>query len=341
MIRINDDDIGNISIRIFDTDFGYYSKFPVFITNFIELSLDRENINRDIIEQLFELKASNIIEERFTTWNLSIPYTLKDKNPLTSSIFNYLLIEREMNNTITFSLSTLSIDDISFKKWNLKWSALKTMKKLYNELKKDNIYQLEEYYFDGELESFYIVFHSDENAIIKETIKKVQKYISKVCDKILEDFNSLYWEIEFEKNEEVFSKRFILPLLRRMKFTDVHYNHGRREYGKDFTFSEINKFGQVINHAIQVKKGDVSGRANSQIDELIAQIEDAFTMPYYPINSKEPKYITSFFIVISRYFTENAKEKIMHKVDSKLGRLIGAVYFYDKEKMLELAEKYK
>jgi hypothetical protein len=83
----------------------------------------------------------------------------------------------------------------------------------------------------------------------------------------------------------------------------------------------------------------VYGDVNSQINEIIGQIEDAFTMPFYLTNSKEPKYISSFIVAISGEFTDNAKEKILYKIQNKIGRLMGSVYFLDREKLMELRMK--
>ena len=45
-----------------------------------------------------------------------------------------------------------------------------------------------------------------------------------------------------------------------MGFIDVKYNHSKGEFGKDVTFSEINKFGVRRNYGVQVKAGDLSGK---------------------------------------------------------------------------------
>jgi hypothetical protein len=73
-----------------------------------------------------------------------------------------------------------------------------------------------------------------------------------------------------------------------MGFLAVRYTHGVREYGKDFTFSELTPFGVMRHYGLQAKAGDVSGGVNSAIDELIGQANDAFTMSYYEIASTEP-----------------------------------------------------
>jgi len=122
-----------------------------------------------------------------------------------------------------------------------------------------------------------------------------------------------------------------------MGFVFVRYAAGRKEYGKDFTFSELTPFGDYRHYGLQAKAGDVSGSVNSAIDELIGQIADAFAMPYYEIGSKDPRFISTFIIAISGKFTENAREKIVEKTPKGL---IGSVYFLDQERIAELVERY-
>lgn len=147
----------------------------------------------------------------------------------------------------------------------------------------------------------------------------------------------IIWKADYEKNEDAFCREILAPMLRRMGFLSVRYTHGRKEYGKDFTFSELTLFGDFRHYGLQVKAGNVSGGVNSDIDELIGQINDAFYMPYYELGSKDPRYISTFVIAISGHFTENAREKIVEKMPKGL---IGSVYFLDKERITELIEKY-
>jgi hypothetical protein len=122
-----------------------------------------------------------------------------------------------------------------------------------------------------------------------------------------------------------------------MGFLAVRYTHGTQEYGKDFTFSELTKFGELRHYGLQAKAGNISGKVNSQIDEILGQINDAFSMPYYELGSKDARYISVFMVAISGSFTENAKQKLVEKIPKGA---IGSVYFIDKEKILELVEKY-
>jgi hypothetical protein len=149
--------------------------------------------------------------------------------------------------------------------------------------------------------------------------------------------SGLPWKDEYAIKEDAFCRQLLHPLLRRMGFVSVRYTHGTREYGKDFTFSELTPFGHFRHYGLQAKAGDVSGGVNAAIDELLGQIADAFSMPYYELGSKDPRYISTFIIAISGRFTENAREKIVEKIPKGL---IGSVYFLDRERIAELVERF-
>jgi hypothetical protein len=149
--------------------------------------------------------------------------------------------------------------------------------------------------------------------------------------------SGLPWSDEYATKEDLFCRELLHPLLRRMGFLFVRYTHGKREYGKDFTFSELTPFGHHRHYGLQAKAGDVSGGVNAAIDELLGQIADAFAMPYYELGSKDPRFISTFIIAISGRFTENAREKIVEKMPKGL---IGSVYFLDRERITELVERH-
>ncbi len=147
----------------------------------------------------------------------------------------------------------------------------------------------------------------------------------------------LRWVEEYEKNERRFCLEVLAPLLRRMGFSSVRYVQGNREYGRDFTFSEPTRFGDLRHFGLQAKAGDVRGNVKGDVDELLGQVDDAFKMPYNDVSSGEQRYISVFIIAISGKYTDQAKEKVIHKLPRGL---VGSVYFLDRERILELAEKY-
>lgn len=77
-----------------------------------------------------------------------------------------------------------------------------------------------------------------------------------------------------------------MPLFRKLGFVNVKYNHGNKEFGKDVTFARRTEFDEYEYYGVQVKFGDVSGGANGDINELITQAKDAFSMPFYDVYSR-------------------------------------------------------
>lgn len=177
----------------------------------------------------------------------------------------------------------------------------------------------------------------DEDFLFSDVIEKYTNLIKEMIRKTELILSGAVWRKEYETDEKLFCTDIIFPLLRKMDFIDVRFSHGIREYGKDFTFSEITKFGNLRNFAIQAKAGNLRGNVNAQIDEIIGQLNDAFTMPYYEVSANESRNISTFIIVISGHFTENAKEKIIQKIPQQFK---GCVYLIDRDKILELIEKY-
>jgi len=157
----------------------------------------------------------------------------------------------------------------------------------------------------------------------QEIVQEIQGHTERILEG--EEISS-----EILNNEVKFTIRVLLPLFRNMGFFDVKYNHGKREFGKDVTFSEIDKFGVRRNYGVQVKAGNLSGEAGSEIDKIIAQIGDAFSMHYIDPTSREKRYIHDLIIAISGRLTDNAKDKIIEKINRR------NIHFFDIDKIQEL-----
>lgn len=147
----------------------------------------------------------------------------------------------------------------------------------------------------------------------------------------------MVWKPDYITNERLFCEEVLAPLLRRMQFMSVRYTQGDREYGKDFTFSEMTPFGAMRHYGLQAKAGDITGEVNSVIDRIVGQADDAFKMPYYDLSSAEPRYISTFVVAASGRFTANAREKVIHKLPRGVH---GSMLFLDREAILELVERY-
>ncbi len=182
-----------------------------------------------------------------------------------------------------------------------------------------------------------VSFTIEKDFSFNEVITKYVDSLKQMVKRTELILSGVVWKIEYEKNEKLFCTEIIFPLLRKMEFFDVRYNHGVKEYGKDFTFSEQTKFGNLRHYALQAKAGSLSGKVNSDIDIIIGQLNDAFSMPYHEISANEKRYISTFIIAISGSFTDNAKDKIAQKIPPHFR---GNVYLLDRDKIMELIEKF-
>jgi hypothetical protein len=261
-----------------------------------------------------------------------------------SSIPNGFWLYPLKGNTIVFEgeissdkehVGIASMDIHIYRKyWNHKFGALQyinAMKKAI-EIRKESDKDIE--FTEIEDDGAHIFFRCNifllEDMPIDRALQRFQEIVQEIEGRTERLLEGEEISNEVLNNEIRFTVEVLLPLFRNMGFVDVKYNYGTREFGKDVTFSEIDKFGVRRNYGVQVKAGNLSGEAGSEIDKIIAQIGDAFSMPYLNTTSREKRYIHDLIIAISGRFTENAKDKIVEKVNR------GNIYFFDMDKVQEL-----
>ncbi|BBE19984.1 hypothetical protein AQPE_4175 [Aquipluma nitroreducens] len=225
------------------------------------------------------------------------------------------------------------------KYWEGQW-GLSTMLATLADVIKDSIdldVQYESLNIEDDWKYLEVTFSIDADFNFSELLEKYSTILKEAIKRTELILSGAIWKKDYEENEKLFCTEIIFPLLRKMDFIDVRFNHGIREYGKDFTFSEVTKFGNLRHFAIQVKAGNLRGNVNSDIDEILGQLNDAFTMPYYEVSANESRNISIFIIAISGHFTENAKDKLIQKIPQHFK---GCVYLLDRDKILELIERY-
>ena len=144
---------------------------------------------------------------------------------------------------------------------------------------------------------------------------------------------------ENAKNEADFTIGVVIPLLRKLGFINVKYNHGKREYGRDIVFARKTEFDDTEYWGSQVKFGNVSGGANSEINMIISQAEDSFKMPFYDVYSRTKQRISKLAIIISGKFKENAVEKICEGIERH--SLKNNLIFIDGDKIDTLIERIR
>lgn len=182
-----------------------------------------------------------------------------------------------------------------------------------------------------------ICFSVKQDFRFQDKVRELAGAVSNFIKQTERVLSGVIWRKEYESDESLFCTEMLYPLLRKMNFIDVRYTHGQKEYGKDFTFSEQTRFGNLRHFGLQAKARNIRGNVNSDIDEIIGQLNDAFSMPYHEISANESRQISTFIVAISGQFTENAKDKIVQKIPNHFK---GSVYFLDRDKISELIERF-
>lgn len=236
-----------------------------------------------------------------------------------------------------FGIASMNIH-IYKKYWDHKFGATQFINAMKKAVETRNKTNKDVEFTEVEDEGAHIFFRYSifllEDMLIDVAYQKFQEVVQEIeghTERILEGE-----EISKEvlEDEPKFTLELLLPLFRNMGFFDVKYNHSKGEFGKDVTFSEMNKFSVRRNYGVQVKAGDLSGEAGAEIDKIIGQIDDAFKMPYIDTTSREERYISDLIIVISGRFTNNAEAKIIEKVTQR------NIYFLGIDKIQELLTAY-
>ena len=123
---------------------------------------------------------------------------------------------------------------------------------------------------------------------------------------------SLYGQFS---NEKVFREKFVKPLLNKLGFFLVTDYHGRREFGKDFVFLELHRFG--LRHCgAQVKNEKTIGLGKT-VDDLLTDIEQAFANPFKLPDYHQESYISEFYIFNSGSITHEAKDDLISRLRKK------------------------
>lgn len=237
----------------------------------------------------------------------------------------------------------ISFEDSGRRKF---WDGLVGFKP-YMETKRDIILERQQELGDVHLDSYDddgdYIFINYSATVQAETlalvIQQAEQIIKEIEGAVELSLGSPFKEVSDAENEADFAISILIPLLRKMGFSNVRYTHGKKEYGKDIIFSRRTEFDEYEYWGVQVKFGDVSGGVNSEIDTLVGQAEDAFKMPFYDVYSRSRQRISRLLIAISGKFTENAVEKICEKIESY--PLKNNIVFVDGEKIKTLAEKFR
>lgn len=169
-------------------------------------------------------------------------------------------------------------------------------------------------------------------------INQAEQIIEEIEGALNLTLGSYYTKISDTDNEKELTLRVVIPLLRKLGFINIKYNHGKREFGRDIIFARITEFDELEYWGVQLKYGDICGAANSGIDIILSQAESAFSMPFFDVYSRTKQRISKLVIIASGKFTENSVEKICEGIEKF--SLKNNLVFMDGDKIETLCEKF-
>lgn len=218
-------------------------------------------------------------------------------------------------NTLFIELQKLGDYDGYYRDWSMK----KYMQTLYEICEKVDGVLVSNYEYkddDPAFRAFFIAFLFDINEV--KYYEEVYKYCHDFCnqlDALVErKIKGCYWDKKFEEDEMEFCRLYLTPFFKKIGFEQVIFNHGNKEFGKDYILVTKNIFGKTEYYGVQAKAGNLSGSATSNIREIVNQIVTGFDVPYKLVSGEEI-YVSKMIIAISGNFTDNAQTIIQNSID--------------------------
>ncbi len=311
---------------------------------------DNDLISVEVNEEVFDLDDFDGLEVTIPSKLLSNVLTKDLREDVSINVCENITEEMTIISNIPYYLRKdgennlfIKFDDTGTRKY---WDGDVGFK-LYMETKKSIIEERQ-----SELKDVKLEFYEDqgdwislqfstkiETELLGTAIQQAEQLIQEIEGATDIALGNPFKKREDTKNEADFTIGLVIPLLRKLGFINVKYNHGKREYGKDVVFAKVTKFDDIEYWGVQVKFGDVSGGANSEINTIISQAEDAFKMPFYEVYSRKKQRISKLVILISGKFTENAVEKICEGIERY--SLRNNLVFIDGDKLDTLLEKIR
>lgn len=222
---------------------------------------------------------------------------------------------RRFGNKLLVEIQKLGDYDGYYRDWSMK-KYMQTMNEICSNMDDVWVSNYEYVEDDPAFRAFFIsfLFNIDEFKYYEE----VYKYCHTFCEQLEilmgRKLNGCYWDENFETDEMAFCKMYLTPFFRKMGFEQVIFNHGNKEFGKDYILITKNIFGKTEYYGVQAKAGNMSGAATSNINEITNQINMGFNIPYKLVDGKEV-FISKMIIAISGIFTDNAKTVIQSSVE--------------------------
>jgi len=279
---------------------------------------------RKIIEYI-DRRYKDIKADIIANWNIKLPSTEKidfdvlEEHQPTELIFDngyfYKIDVTRFENKILFEFIYLGDFEGYYKDWSYK-KFMNELKNVCEEFEYAHIYNFELSDEDPMWRSIFLSMMI--NSLEYKSFNEAYDKCTSICNALIEitekRLQGIWWNKEFEKDEMLFCEMFLTPYFNTLGFEKVIFNHGNLEFGKDYVLITTNLFGDKEYIGVQVKAGNLSGKANGDINEIINQINLCFNVPY-ELKSAEKVYMSKVVIAISGRYTNNAKQIILNTLE--------------------------
>ncbi|MGO9312847.1 MAG: hypothetical protein ACLQDI_08930 [Syntrophobacteraceae bacterium] len=108
------------------------------------------------------------------------------------------------------------------------------------------------------------------------------------------------------RDEDDFRQRFLIPLLSRLGFSMLVDYHGKREFGVDLLFAEIDRFSHPRYYGLQAKFVASIGKQSAH--DLIRDCKEAFAVDFRHPQTSHNQKISSFYGVTAGSISDEARD---------------------------------
>lgn len=119
-------------------------------------------------------------------------------------------------------------------------------------------------------------------------------------------------ELSHHKDEDDFARDFVVPLLRRLGFSIVVDFHGSREFGRNLIFGDVDRFGHVVFHGLQV--GFTASVSKTGAQGLAEDCDEAFAKDFVHPHTGASHRISRFYAVNGGSISDAARKFFFAKV---------------------------
>jgi hypothetical protein len=113
-----------------------------------------------------------------------------------------------------------------------------------------------------------------------------------------------------DKKEFQFRDQFVMPLLAHLGFSVVLNYHGRREFGRDVIFGEVDRFGHFVYYGMQIKYEPSIGLKSSHA--LAEDAEQATHNPFRNPQTGQDDYISCFYVANAGEYSDEARDNFFN-----------------------------